>query len=93
MGTLKRFEQALHKQYKISLVMSRYATTRRISREVLSTLLKHFPRQILATVIRESALLAECPSAGKTIHEYRPSSRSARDFRGLAKDFLENKVM
>ncbi|WP_305908322.1 ParA family protein [Methylomarinum sp. Ch1-1] len=93
MGTIKRFEKALRKHYKTALLMSRYATTRRISREVLNTLQKHFPKQILATVIRESALLAECPSAGKTIHEYRPGSRSARDFRNLAQDFLENKVM
>lgn len=93
MGTLKRFEKALNKKYRISLIMSRFATTRRISREVLSTLLKHFPGKVLPTVIREAAMLAECPSAGKTIHEYRPGSRSARDFRNLAKDFLEGKVM
>ncbi len=93
MGTIKRFEQALNKQYKILLVISRYASTRRISKEVLATLLKHFPRQVLSTVIREAALLAECPGAGKTIHEYRPGSRSARDFRCLANDFLDRKVM
>lgn len=92
-GTIKRFEKALRKKYKMALVVSRFATTRRLSKEVLNTLLKHFPGQILATVIRETALLAECPSAGKTIHEYRPGSRSARDFRNLAKDFLEYRVM
>lgn len=92
-STIKRFEMALKKKYKISLVMSRYATTRRISKEVLSTMLKHFPQQVLATVIREASLLAECPSFGKTILEYRPGSRSARDFRELADDFLEGKVM
>ncbi|WP_031433303.1 ParA family protein [Methylomarinum vadi] len=92
-GTIKRFEKALRKKYKMALVVSRFATTRRLSKEVLNTLLKHFPGQILATVIRETALLAECPSAGKTIHEYRPGSRSARDFRSLAKDFLEYRVM
>ncbi|NOQ16511.1 MAG: AAA family ATPase [Methyloprofundus sp.] len=92
-GTIKRFESALKKQYKISLVMARYATTRRISKEVLSTMLKHFPKQVLATVIRETSLLAECPSFGKTVLEYRPGSRSARDFRSLAEDFLAGKVM
>lgn len=92
-ATLKRFESALKKKYKISLVMSRYATTRRISKEVLNTMLKHFPNQVLATVIREASVLAECPSFGKTILEYRPGSRSARDFRDLANAFLEGKVM
>lgn len=93
MGTIKRFEQVLKKEYKLSLVMSRYATTRRISKEVLKKMLEYFPNQVLSTVIRETALLAECPSFGKTILEYRPGSRSARDFRSLASDFLEGKVM
>ena len=93
MGTIKRFERALNKKYKLFLVMSRYVSTRRISKEVLRTMLEHFPNQVLKTIIRETAMLAECPSFGKTILEYRPSSRSARDFRDLAKDFLEGKVM
>ena len=93
MGTIKRFEKALQRKYKLFLVMSRYASTRRISKDVLNTMLQHFPNQVLSTVIRETALLAECPSFGKTILEYRPGSRSARDFRSLAKDFLEGKVM
>jgi len=93
MGTIKRFEKALKREYKTLLVMSRYSPNRRISRQVLNVLLTHFPEQILATVIRETALLAECPSFGKTILEYSPKSRSARDFRSLARDFLEDKVM
>jgi chromosome partitioning protein len=93
MGTIKRFEKALQRKYKTLLVMSRYSPNRRISNQVLNVLLTHFPKQILATVIRETALLAECPSFGKTILEYSPKSRSARDFRSLAHDFLESKVM
>jgi chromosome partitioning protein len=93
MGTVKRFEGALKRQYKISVVISRYMSTRRISAQVLNILLSHFPNEILATMIRETALLAECPSFGQTILEYSPKSRSARDFRNLANDFLENRVM
>lgn len=93
MGTIKRFEKALRKQYNILLVVSRYAPGRRISRDVLKTMLKYFPNQVLATTIRETGLLAECPSAGKTIHEYRPGSRSAKDFENLARNFVMNEVM
>lgn len=93
MGTIKRFESVLKKKYKLFLVMSRYASTRRISKNVLATVLKHFPNQVLSTVIRETALLAECPSFGKTILDYRPGSRSARDFRKLSDDFLQGRVM
>lgn len=93
MATIKHFEQVLKKKYKLFLVMSRYVTTRKISQHVLGTMLQHFPDKVLNTVIRESALLAECPSFGKTILEYRPGSRSARDFRNLANDFLQGGVM
>jgi len=93
MGTIRKFESVLNKQYRFSLVMSRYIASRRISKEVLKTLQKYFAGKILATTITETALLAECPSFGKTIFEYRPGCRSARDFAALANDFLEGKVM
>ncbi len=93
LGTLRKFEQLLQKKYKKRLIMSRFCSTRRISRQVLNTLCKHFPGQIMPTVIRETVLLAECPGFGKTIFEYRPGSRPARDFRGLADDFLTGRVM
>ena len=93
LGTIKKYEQVLKKNYRISLVISRYVASRRLSKDVIDTLLKYFPDKILATPIRETALLAECPSFGKTIFEYRPGSRSARDFAALAQDFLEGRVM
>ena len=93
MGTIKKFEKALSKKYRLHIVMSRYIASRRLSIDVLNTLKKYFPEQILATPIRETAALAECPSFGKTIFEYRPGWRSAKDFSDLANDFLAKKVM
>lgn len=93
MGTIKKFETVLTKKYGLHIVMSRYIPTRRLSKDVLSTLKKYFPEQILATPIRETAALAECPSFGKTIFEYRPGWRSANDFNALAGDFLVGRVM
>ncbi|MBS3963371.1 MAG: ParA family protein [Methylomonas sp.] len=93
MGTLKKFEQVLAKNYRTTLVMSRYISNRRLSEDVLTTIKKYFPNQVLRTLIRETALLAECPSFGKTIFEYRPGCRSAQDFASLAVDFIEGRVM
>ncbi len=92
MATIKNFEQLLKRKYKILLVMSRYVTTRKLSKEVLATITKHFPGCVLSTLIRETAVLAECAGVGKTILEYKPGSRSARDFRNLAIDFEECRV-
>lgn len=93
MGTVKRFEQVLNKPYSIRLVMSRYVTSRRISRQVLDKLLSYFPNQILDVLIKEMAAIAESPSFGETILEYRSKSQAAKDFKRLAHVFLENKVM
>ncbi len=93
MGTITKYEAVLNKKYHLRLVMSRYIANRKLSEDVLKTLKKYFPDQILATPIRETAALAECPSFGKTIFEYRPGWRSAKDFNALAIDFLEGRVM
>lgn len=93
MGTIKKFESVLNRKYLFHIVMSRYISNRRLSTDVLNTLKKYFPAQILATPIRETAALAECPSFGKTIFEYRPGWRSAKDFNDLASDFLAKRVM
>ena len=93
MGTIKRFEATLKKRYLLRLVMSRYIPSRRLSKDVLETMKKYFSGQILPTSIRETAFLAECPSFGKTIFEYRPGCRSAKDFMALADDFLQGRVI
>jgi chromosome partitioning protein len=92
-ATIRKFERVLNKKYKTFMVISRYTPSRRLAKEILLKLQHYFPNQILATVIRETALLAECPSFGKPILEYRPTSPSAFDFHNLAADFLTNKVM
>lgn len=93
MATIKRFEKALKRKYKLAIVISRFSTTRRMARQVLNIVLTHFPQQVLATIIREASALAECPSFGQTILEYSPNSRPASDFRDLAQDFLKDRVM
>jgi chromosome partitioning protein len=49
MGTIRKFESALHKKYRLLLVMSRYIPSRRLSKDVLNTMKKYFYGQILAT--------------------------------------------
>lgn len=93
LGTIKKFESVLNKRYNLRLIMSRYVATRKLSLAVLGKIRGYFPKQVLATSIRETAALAECPSFGKTIFEYRPRSRAARDFNELANDFLLDRVM
>jgi chromosome partitioning protein len=91
--TLKQFEKMLNKKYRTWLVVQRFQVRRRLAKDVMTLLKKHFPNRILATAVREAAMVAECPGLGKTIMEHKPGSRAAREFRQLAEDLIEERVM
>ena len=88
MTTLKNFEQALGHELKQWLVLSRFQARRRLSQEVRDSLIKHFPDKVLVTEISESVVLAESPSYGETIFEYKPSSKSAAEYESLVDDLI-----
>ncbi len=92
MGTLRNFESALGQEIKRWIVLSKFQGRRRLSREVQEKLVVHFPGKVLKTVISESVLLAESPSFGKTIYEYKPSSRSATEYETLVDDLIQGRV-
>ena len=93
MITLKRFDALRDRPIRKRIVLSRFVARRRLSREVLDKLKQHFPDMILQTPIREAAVLAECPGAGRTVFEYRRSSSSAADFKSLANDVINGNTL
>ena len=93
MGTLRKFEQRLGYKADEKIVMTRFQNRRRLPKEVLRKLQMYFPNKILKTRIREVAALAECPTAGKTIFDYKKKSIGAEDYYSLAKDVQHNYVM
>ena len=52
-----------------------------------------FGARVFETVIRRNIKLAECPSFGKTIFEYEPSSNGAQDYEALARELLEMRIV
>lgn len=91
--TLRRMEQSLEREIPFNICVTRFHPRRRLAREVLEKLLEHFPAQVLATPVRESTSLAECPSVGETIFDYRPGSYGAQDYTALANDLLGHNTM
>ncbi|MDH5766118.1 MAG: ParA family protein [Gammaproteobacteria bacterium] len=88
MSTLRNFEKVLGHKYKEWIVLGRFQARRKLSQEVKGKLKEYFADNMLLTEITESVLLAESPGFGKTIYEYRPSSRSAKEFESLVDDFI-----
>jgi len=93
MLTLRRLSDLREKPLKKWIFMSRYTPRRRLSREVQSKILEHFPGYLLASTIDESAVIAESAGAGRTIFEYKSTSRAADAFSQLCQDWLEQRTL
>lgn len=88
MQILKRAEAVSGHNIRLWIVSTRMQLRRRLTEEVRARLLKYFPGRVLRTVIRENVSLAECPSFGKTIFDYKDKSAGAEDYQSLAQDLL-----
>lgn len=69
-------------------VITMYDSRTRLSKEVLEELYRFFPDKIFRSVIPRSVRLAEAPSFGKTILGYDPSSKAAKAYERLCKEFI-----
>ena len=69
-------------------VITMYDSRTKLSKEVLEELYRYFPDKIFRSVIPRSVRLAEAPSFGKTILGYDPSSKAAKSYERLAREFL-----
>lgn len=89
--TIQRFRTIRETDLEVWIARSRFHPRRRISREVMTQLELIAPGRTLATIIKESSLLTECPSLGRTIFEYREQSSAAQDFLNLAQDLMRGR--
>jgi chromosome partitioning protein len=72
----------------LGAVITMYDRRYKLSEAVLMELYRHFPKKIFRTVIPRNVRLAEAPSHGKTIIHYDDSSRGAKAYDRLAREFL-----
>lgn len=93
MKTLNRVEERMQATSRKWLVLTRFHTRRRLSREVQENLASHFPGRLLRTPIRENVALAEAPGFGKTVFEYQAISNGAADYWALVEDLRVGRVL
>lgn len=89
---LKRAEELAGHKIKLWLVSTRMQMRRRLTEEVRNRILKYFPGRVFFTPVRENVALAECPSFGKTIFDYRKNSPGAEDYLSLAQDLMSGRT-
>ncbi len=93
MSIFQHIEESLQRESKKWVVLTRFHERRKLAREVKEKILAYFPDCVFQTPIRETVALAESPGFGQTIFEYQPKSNGANDYRELADDVLENRIL
>ena len=87
--TIETVRKRLNPDLVISgIIATRFDGRKVLNREVLAKIQEHFGAKVFKTTIRENISLAEAPSFGKTIFEYRPGSHGAKDYDGLCREIL-----
>jgi chromosome partitioning protein len=92
MQTLKRVQTLSGKEIVLWLASTRMQMSRRLTHEVRKRILKYFPGRVFQTVIKECVALAESPSFGKSIFDYKKDSKSAEDYQSLAQDLISGRT-
>ena len=73
------------------IIATRYDKRKKLNNEVVKKLNQHFGNKLFKTYIRENISIAEAPSFGKSIFEYRPDCNGAMDYLNLSKEIIINK--
>jgi chromosome partitioning protein len=85
--TIEVVQRRLNRDLRLSgIIATRYDGRKNLNREVVERIGEHFGDKVFKTLIRENVSLAESPSYGQTIFEYKPGSRGAADFLMLCKE-------
>ncbi len=93
MNIFQHIEESLQRSSKKWVVLTRFHERRKLAKEVKEKILTHFPDCVYQTAIRETVALAESPGFGQTIFEYQPKSNGANDYRELAEDVINNRIL
>jgi chromosome partitioning protein len=70
------------------IVITMFDSRNRLSHQVVDEIRAHFPDKLFRTIVRRNVRLSECPSYGKPICLYDPTSTGAQDYRDLAKELI-----
>lgn len=88
--TIEIVRKRLNHDLKITgIIGTRFDGRKRLNKEVVERIREYFGEQFFKTLIRENISLAEAPSFGKTIYEYKPDSYGSEDYFNLSKEILE----
>ena len=88
--TVDVVKKRLNKSLNITgIIGTRFDRRKTLNRQVIETIEKQFKANLFKTLIRDNISLAEAPSFGQTIFNYKNSSNGAIDYLNLSKEIIE----
>lgn len=91
--TVDVVKRRLNKKLAITgIIGTRYDGRKRLNREVIGKIGEYFEDKLFDTIIRDNVSLAEAPSYGQDIFEYKADSYGAADFLALTDEVLAQEV-
>lgn len=93
LNTVKAVQKRLNPQLDITgIITTLYDGRKNLNKEVLEKIQQYFPDKTFATLIRDNVALAEAPSFGQDIYEYKPDSRGAEDYTALCDEIIKQET-
>ncbi|KAA3644964.1 MAG: ParA family protein [Chloroflexi bacterium] len=87
--TIQRVREHIFTDLKVrGVVLTMFDGRTNLSNDVVEEVRKHFPDEVMDTVIPRSVRLAEAPSYGVPVLSYYPSSPGAKAYQELARELL-----
>ncbi len=87
--TITIVKKRLNKNIDIAgIIAMRFDNRKNLNREVVEKIKEYFGNKLFNTLIRDNISLAEAPSFGKTIFEYKSNSYGAKDYLNLCHEII-----
>lgn len=87
---IKIVKKRLNKDLEVTgIIATRFDSRKNLNREVVEKIKEYFGNKLFNTLIRDNISLAEAPSFGKSIFEYKSNSFGAKDYLSLCKEIIK----
>jgi chromosome partitioning protein len=87
MDTINVVRKRLNPGLTISgIIGTQFDSRKNLNKEVVDKIREYFSDKVFSTLIHDNVALAEAPSYGQTIFEYRPTCRGAQDYLALCRE-------
>ncbi len=91
MATVRQVKKTYNKDIDVEgVLLTMYDGRLNLTVQVVNEVKKYFPKKVFQTAIPRNVRLSEAPSFGQPVMYFDSSSKGAKSYMALAKEFLEN---